>query len=163
MGIFKDSLYPYVNDQFYIRQSMIAHGLSQYGKGPQSTLILGESKGYRGGGAFNPIAVGTNMEGIGSYAHFSSLWKVDSKNRITGELKNPDVKPFPIYHMDVDEIEERDKKRGFYIPTKYWHSWMTQRYCGIRMASMIDLTEENILDLDYEFNGVVLEEIDWGI
>jgi len=161
MGIFKDTLYPYVNDQFYIRQSMIAHGVSQYGTGPVSRgmgNMVGESRGFRGAG-FDGIAVGTNMEGIGSYSQYARSFHTVIKNgKKKRELINPDAGIFPVYAMSEEEIAERNKKRGYFIKSEYWHSWMTQRYCGLRMASMVDLTEETILDLDYEFNGVVLEK-----
>ena len=145
MGIFKDTLYPYVHQQLYIRQSINAYGLSLYGDRFQGNVI-GDTPGARGPFGAEDIPVGTNIEGIGGI--------IDARNM---QSINMGVS-YPVYPMTKEEEDEAYKQRGKLIPAEFWHAWNTSRYCGMRMASMVDLTSEDILDLDYEFNGVVLEE-----
>ena len=146
MGIFKDTLYPFVHDQLFIRQSVNAHGMSLYGDTfSKFGTTVGDNLGARGSETGADIAIGTTMEGIGSYVDDSVL-----KNRYGLD--------FQSYALTEDQIKERNKLRGRTIPNEFFHTWTTSKYCGMRMASMVDITSEDILDLDYEFNGVVLEE-----
>tara|TARA_R110002073_G_scaffold236592_2_gene397661 strand:+ start:100 stop:594 length:495 start_codon:yes stop_codon:yes gene_type:complete len=144
MGIFKDTLYPFVHDQLFIRQSVNAHGMSLYGDTfSKFGTTVGDNLGARGSETGADIAIGTTMEGIGSYVDDSVL-----KNRYGLD--------FQSYALTEDQIKERNKLRGRTIPNEFFHTWTTSKYCGMRMASMVDITSEDILDLDYEFNGVVL-------
>ena len=154
MGIFKDTLAPFVHDQLYIRQSLAAFGNMQYGRAlsdkdgnviDPGNLDMNTMLGLQWGSRFNEynIPIGTGVD------------QNDAEVQVTntkGELKYVDFR-------SKDEFIKDAKARGSKtIPGQYWHSWMLNKSCTIRMASMVDLVSEDILDLDYEFNGVVLEK-----
>ena len=149
MGIFKDTFNPFVHDQLYIRQSLAAFGNMEYGKeivNKDGITISEGSKGIPvnwGSRMSNQIPIGTVIDGNDS----NDLW-VEPE---TGKTSY-------VGFRTEDDYNKLAKLRGKTIPAKYWHSWMLNKSCTVRMASMVDLVDDNILDLDAEFNGVTLEK-----
>ena len=149
MGIFKDTFNPFVHDQLYIRQSLAAFGNMEYGKAitNKDGIVISEgSEGIPvvwGSRMSNQIPIGTVIDGNDS----NDLW-VEPE---TGKTSY-------VGFRTEDDYNRLAKLRGKTIPSKYWHSWMLNKSCTVRMASMVDLVDEDILDLDAEFNGVTLEK-----
>ena len=95
MGIFKESLNPFLVKQLNMRQELIAMHKDRRGvKGP------------------------------------SHVWVGDDQ---TGKLE-------PIFQPGA------------------WHSYTTNKYCSIRMASCVDITTSELLELDLEIQGIKLEQ-----
>jgi|TARA_R110000744_G_scaffold47810_1_gene104973 hypothetical protein len=149
MGIFKDTFSPFVHDQLYIRQSLAAFGNMEYGKAitNKDGIVISEgSEGIPvvwGSRMSNQIPIGTVIDGNDS----NDLW-VEPE---TGKTSY-------VGFRTEDDYNRLAKLRGKTIPSKYWHSWMLNKSCTVRMASMVDLVDDDILDLDAEFNGVTLEK-----